>query len=224
MLFVDSSFVLPISPPQVRTASAEATRKDAKEGVAESREAEGAKIGGRCAEAAQGGKMFSCMTKEASEADIRAVLLAKEKIEDGLGAVHEPLPVSKLRSQSGSTQIPRGIERRVVKPSASCSRVHYHQFTKHKAGPWQRVILALSFRESKLCQLKYEGLYVAMSRVTSKEDMRLLVHDKDWSTCHYISQLRPHPSAKAFIAGFQNSGGTSWDVEEAYKCWAESKQ
>ena len=98
--------------------------------------------------------------------------------------------------------------------------------TVHKAQgrTMAKVILALSFRESKLCQLKYEGLYVAMSRVTSKEDMRLLVHDKDWSTCHYISQLRPHPSAKAFIAGFQNSGGTSWDVEEAYKCWAESKQ
>jgi hypothetical protein len=88
----------------------------------------------------------------------------------------------------------------------------------------RRVILALSKREQHFVNLKYAGIYVAMSRVRQRQDIRLLLHDTGeegqdvWTTLEYVTALKPERSIKAFFAGYANDAN-HWDADLAYNCY-----
>ena len=89
--------------------------------------------------------------------------------------------------------------------------------TIHKAQgrTLDRVIIAVSDRTAENCQLKYASLYVALSRVRSRKDIRLLVNGSrggkftDWHSAAYITGLRPDSSITAFFAGYKKDN-TTW--------------
>ena len=82
-----------------------------------------------------------------------------------------------------------------------------------------RVILAVDEREGKKCNLEYCALYVALSRVEKRENMRLL----RLSCCNnqklrYIYSLTPDPIIEQFFAGFvgnHDGEGSKWDPKLA---------
>jgi hypothetical protein len=66
--------------------------------------------------------------------------------------------------------------------------------------------------------MKWEGLYVALSRVKRRDHIRLLVKRGDWRTVSYVSQLEKCEYTDCFFRGYENSGvdGTmSWSGEKA---------
>ena len=99
-----------------------------------------------------------------------------------------------------------------------------------------KVILALSYCEAKQCSLDYWQVYVALSRVKKREDIRLLLTGDDeemkWQSIQYLQDLKPDASVQAFFAGFkpaQEVAGhtpatwidTKWDLTPALAVLAE---
>ena len=70
-----------------------------------------------------------------------------------------------------------------------------------------KVILALSYHEAKQFSLDYRQLYVALSRVKKREDIRLILTGDDevmkWQSIQYLWDLKPDASVQAFFAGFK---------------------
>jgi hypothetical protein len=70
----------------------------------------------------------------------------------------------------------------------------------------KRVIVALSDRRGRKCQMNYESVYVANSRVKENDHLRLLLSGStpasQWQSVEYISTLRPQKSVKAFFSGY----------------------
>jgi hypothetical protein len=70
----------------------------------------------------------------------------------------------------------------------------------------KRVIVALSERRARSCQMDYESVYVANSRVKKNDHLRLLLSGltpaRQWQSVEYISTLRPQKSVKAFFSGY----------------------
>jgi hypothetical protein len=94
---------------------------------------------------------------------------------------------------------------------------------KSQGRTMDAVILALSHRKLAICNLRYEALYVAMSRVRKAADIRLLLHGEDpWQSVSYISTLQPPPSLAAFFAGHDRGraeGSTEWNADRAYESY-----
>jgi hypothetical protein len=82
----------------------------------------------------------------------------------------------------------------------------------------ERVILAISHRDVCGCNFRYNGIYVAFSRVRSKESIRLLlVGDsipKKWTSVSYVPNLRPDPLCHAVLNGWSCLGGENWQTNE----------
>jgi hypothetical protein len=78
----------------------------------------------------------------------------------------------------------------------------------------KKVILAISKRKCSQCNFKYAGIYVAFSRVRTKDDIRLLLtgntDSQKWGSVTYIERLRPGPAFFSVIRGFRKLGGTGW--------------
>ena len=51
-------------------------------------------------------------------------------------------------------------------------------------------------------RIKWEGLYVALSRVKFKDDIRLLLRNGDRSTMAYIEKLKKNKMVKSFFKGY----------------------
>jgi hypothetical protein len=62
-----------------------------------------------------------------------------------------------------------------------------------------------------LIRIKWEGLYVALSRVKFKDDVRLLLRNGDRSTMAYIQDLQKNTMVKCFFNGY-----VSHDTSEQY--------
>lgn len=99
--------------------------------------------------------------------------------------------------------------------------------TVHKAQgrTMKKVILALSERNTTLCNMTYAHIYVALSRVRKAEDIRLLLHEDitgayDWSNLQYLTALRPDKAIQAFFAGFAERPD-HWDPEAALAMYDE---
>jgi hypothetical protein len=78
----------------------------------------------------------------------------------------------------------------------------------------KKVILAISKRKCSQCNFKYAGIYVAFSRVRTKDDIRLLLigntDSEKWGSVTYIERLRPGPAFFSVMRGFRKLGGTGW--------------
>jgi hypothetical protein len=59
--------------------------------------------------------------------------------------------------------------------------------------------LSLSEHPHHFNRISWEGLYVALSRVKLRDDVRLLLRNGDLSTMKYISDLKKNPLVKAFL-------------------------
>ena len=62
-----------------------------------------------------------------------------------------------------------------------------------------------------------EGLYVSLSRVKFKNDIRLLLKDGDRSTMNYISDLTKNESVQAFFDGYKRDKPMNWNKNRAAK-------
>jgi hypothetical protein len=78
----------------------------------------------------------------------------------------------------------------------------------------ENVILAISKRSLTSCDFKYNGIYVAFSRVKSKKNIRLLLvgnsEASKWESIRYITELKPDPFCSAVISGWSRKGGDGW--------------
>ncbi len=77
------------------------------------------------------------------------------------------------------------------------------------------MILSISEHPQAYIRIKWEGLYVALSRVRFSEDIRLLVRLGDRSTMRYISNLKKNGLVKSYFRGYQpcnQSGGGQTNV------------
>ena len=91
------------------------------------------------------------------------------------------------------------------------------------------VILALSRRSAAMCNMSYEALYVALSRVKTKDGIRLLLTgDSPWETLDYISALRPNKKVQAFFQGYVpanddiQDGAMVWNADLAYQAYQDN--
>ena len=66
-----------------------------------------------------------------------------------------------------------------------------------------KVITSLSEHPFSFTRLTWEGLYVALSRVRQKDDIRLLLRFEDETTLEYIGGLRKNKFVKSFFKGYQ---------------------
>jgi len=80
------------------------------------------------------------------------------------------------------------------------------------------VILAISKRDLPSCDFRYSGIYVAFSRVKSKENIRLLLvgnsESVKWESIRYITNLRPDPFCQAVLDGWSRQGSGDWLTDE----------
>jgi Helicase len=89
--------------------------------------------------------------------------------------------------------------------------------TNHKCQgrTMTHVILALTSRPTK--QMEFAAIYVAMSRVKCRENIRLLIHNNADinESFKYISNLHANPFVLLFYAGFGNQNNTFWNCDMA---------
>jgi hypothetical protein len=78
------------------------------------------------------------------------------------------------------------------------------------------VILALTHRPTHFTQMKFAGIFVALSRVRQSQDIRLLLpNPSDYSVLHYITELKAPQHINQYFAGFAHNG-TTWNAQLAY--------
>jgi hypothetical protein len=76
------------------------------------------------------------------------------------------------------------------------------------------VILALAKRSAAMCDLTYEALCFALSRVKTKDGIRLLLNSRHpWETLEYIWTLRPDKKVQAFFQGYGRPARRSHEME-----------
>ena len=93
--------------------------------------------------------------------------------------------------------------------------------TVHKAQgrTIRRLILSLSCHPCGTLRLTWEALYVALSRVRRRDDIRiLLMRGKDRKDLDYVSDLKKDKNVRYYFGGFRNEDdGTPprWDRDLA---------
>ena len=91
--------------------------------------------------------------------------------------------------------------------------------TVHKAQgrTTPKVILAISSKPNRLSQMTFNSIFVALSRVKTAKNIRLLVpnpRDKG-GALHYITLLKPPAHVKQFFAGYKNNK-RQWNRQDVY--------
>jgi hypothetical protein len=93
--------------------------------------------------------------------------------------------------------------------------------TVHKARgrTINKVVLNLQYKPNHNKRLKFDGIFVALSRVRCRSSIRLMKHANTSfeETYGYISRLRPAPNVMAFYRGFTGNPGEGqvWDMQLA---------
>ena len=83
-----------------------------------------------------------------------------------------------------------------------------------------KVILCLSEHPTPFLKLKWESLYVALSRIRTREDLRLLLRKKDRETMNYVSQLKKDDRVHHFFQGYadnENDIPVKWNARRALR-------
>ena len=94
--------------------------------------------------------------------------------------------------------------------------IHYQFF--YKGRTIQKVILSISEHPFQFTRLKWEGLYVALSRVWKKDDIRLLLRFNDRSTMDYIINLEKNKFIKCFFDGYKTDQTILRRVDSSINC------
>ena len=87
----------------------------------------------------------------------------------------------------------------------------------------KKVILCLSEHPFQLNKIKWEGLYVALSRVRLKEDIRLLLRNRDRSTMEYITDLKKNRLVKCFFKGYTATSNDENGIMNGLMKWNSKK-
>ena len=82
--------------------------------------------------------------------------------------------------------------------------------------------MCLSDHPSRFLKLRWESLYVALSRIRKRDDMRLLLLNGDRNTMSYISELQKDKCIQNFFEGYVPQGKDNfspvvWDSNRACK-------
>ena len=88
----------------------------------------------------------------------------------------------------------------------------------YKGRTIQKVILSISEHPFQFTRLKWEGLYVALSRVRKKDDIRLLLRFNDRSTMNYIINLEKNHFVKCFFDGYKPDRTILQRVDSSLNC------
>lgn len=76
-------------------------------------------------------------------------------------------------------------------------------------------MLSISEHAYHLNRIKWEDLFVSLSRVRKGDHMRLLIKRNDWCTVSYVSELRQNKYTKLFFGGYVDhptkDGSMIWD-------------
>ena len=84
-----------------------------------------------------------------------------------------------------------------------------------------RIVLSISEHSHHLNKIKWEDLYVALSRVRHGEHMRLLIKGGDWGTLGYLDDLKRNEYTGWFFRGYEDhpskDGSKVWNFEKARK-------
>ena len=67
------------------------------------------------------------------------------------------------------------------------------------------MILSISEHPHHFIRMTWEGLYVALSRVKFRDDIRLLLKSGDRSTMNYIKGLKKNAYIKSFFKGYRQT-------------------
>ena len=73
----------------------------------------------------------------------------------------------------------------------------------------RKVILSISEHPHHFLRMTWEHLYVALSRVRLKDDVRLLLRNGDRSTMNYIRELEKNKTVKSFFKGYISIDGSA---------------
>ena len=94
--------------------------------------------------------------------------------------------------------------------------MHYQLI--HKGRTIQKVILSISEHPFQFTRLRWEGLYVALSRVRKKDDIRLLLRFNDRSTMDYIINLEKNHFIKCFFDGYKTDNALLRSLDSSINC------
>lgn len=95
--------------------------------------------------------------------------------------------------------------------------------TVHKAQgrTLPQVVVDLNFHDTHYSRMEFAAVFVALSRVKSRADIRLLGHKRSAdkicyeSAYKHLTLLHPREEALAFLYGFSDAQGSTWDQERA---------
>ena len=80
----------------------------------------------------------------------------------------------------------------------------------------KRVVLALGHRENSNLQMKFSSIYVALSRVRSSADIRILLPpSSNRDPLAYIANLKPDRDVQDYYCGFDTCMGELWDHQKS---------
>ena len=110
------------------------------------------------------------------------------------------------------------------RPSKAKVRSHFpfdlgFAMTDHKSQgrTMRKLTLVISERPVAISQLNWSAIYVALSRVEKREDIRFLLEDHEHcGSVMYVTRLRPNADVKLYFSRFKNTNGSTWDPEKCY--------
>ena len=111
----------------------------------------------------------------------------------------------KVSIMGGENYLPSRVQIRSIFPLEPGFAITIH---KAQGRTIEKVILSLSKRYANNLDPTYAALYVALSRVKCKEDIRLFLHydlsgQPDYERITYIDSLKPDKSINAFFEGYK---------------------
>ena len=82
-----------------------------------------------------------------------------------------------------------------------------------------KVVLCLMSRPVSVIQFDMEAIYVALSRVKQRLDIRILYHSPNPNICEleYLATLKPNDDVHSFLSGFHDNNNSTWDGQYAYR-------
>ena len=111
--------------------------------------------------------------------------------------------------------LPSKVQTRRVFPLELAFAITIH---KAQGRNMKKVILALESRPLGIMQMEFPSIFVAMSRVKERENIRILFHSPaetaDYDKLRYITRLKPSKNVLRYYAGFHNNRGL-WDPARA---------
>ena len=78
-----------------------------------------------------------------------------------------------------------------------------------------KIIRSLLEHQNSFTRISWEGLYVALSRVKFKGDIRLLLKGGDRSTMDYIGNLAKNARVQTFFDDYEGDMPMTWNEQRA---------